>query len=475
MATTQNTVALVRAQDLQVAKYSSGFAMAHRMALVKMTMGTADASTIPETITYDGNTASEKYRSSKYSSALTSQASFDGFTPYTLSSTYYLIIKSSVETTLGSKCKVTTTTANQAPVYQWSLTTTPSRGQLVTSSPKPVFKNFARLYSYTGSRQIFTPALASVKYKMECWGAAGGYGTGDAVHNDPEGERGDAIECTDGNGTQRTIYPFIENPGKGGYVVGIITLSNTTSLYVYIGQEGYGGDYLIDNSVHTSWNGGGSGSWDHSDEECCGGGGGATDIRTVQCSSTSAWSDVNSLCSRIMVAGGGGGGGPWNSCGGCGGNTTGGTESYMGKTFTVTSEAGSQTSGYRFGTGESGTSPGSNWCKAGGGGGYWGGKVPTASSSARVEQSAPGGSSFISGYSGCKAIKSSAASLSSVASITASYFESHANHYSGMKFTSGMNMISGATSGMPKPTAASGTMTGNRGNGYARITCMPYD
>ena len=440
-----------------------------------MTMGT-NASAVT-TITYDGNTSTEKYRSSTTTST-TSLAVFDNFTPLTSSTTYYLIVKPSTAYTLNSGYKVTTTSGT--PVYQWSQSVTNSAitsGKCKAYTPTPAFRNFARLYSYTGSCQTFTPILANKKYQMECWGASGGYGTGnhltDAIFIVNEGT---PYSETDGNGSSRYLYPY-SNQGKGGYVTGKITLTNTTALFVFVGQAGY--HAVVTNNQNVAWNGGGKGSWDQTDEEACGGGGGATDIRTVQGSSSTTWNGVESICSRIMVAGGGGGSGPWNSYGGCGGNTTGGSDSYYGESgYTVTTTAGSQTNGYRFGQGGDGESKGNNYCIAGGGGGYWGAAIQTTYITAnRVEQAGAGGSSFISGHSGCKAVKSSAKTLGSLASITSSYFESHANHYSGYVFISGStNMINGGSS-MPNPTIAntSNSMTGNSGNGYARITCIPYD
>ena len=72
-----------------------------------------------------------------------------------------------------------------------------------------------------------------------------------------------------------------------------------------------------------------------------------------------------------------------------------------------------------------------------------------------------GGSSYISGHPGCKAI----ASTSTETSIT--HLDTP-NHYSGKEFTD-TQMIAGNAS-MPKPDG--GTETGHSGNGYARITLI---
>ena len=73
-----------------------------------------------------------------------------------------------------------------------------------------------------------------------------------------------------------------------------------------------------------------------------------------------------------------------------------------------------------------------------------------------------GGSSFISGHSGCKAITSSSTSTS----ITHS---SSANHYSGKVFTN--TVMKAGNESIPSPTG--GTETGHSGNGYCKITWHP--
>ena len=75
---------------------------------------------------------------------------------------------------------------------------------------------------------------------------------------------------------------------------------------------------------------------------------------------------------------------------------------------------------------------------------------------------AGGGSSFISGYPGCRAISAS----STADSIT--HLDS-STHYSGKVFAA-PGMIAGNS---PMPTHdGTKTMIGNTGNGYAKITYM---
>ena len=182
-------------------------------------MGTA---TVVNTITYDGNTSTEKYRTTTTTST-TSLAVFDNFSPLASSSTYYLVVKPSTAYTLRSGYKVTTTSGN--PVYQGSQSVTNSditSGKYKAYAPTPVFRNFARLYSYTGSSQTFTPILAGKKYKMECWGGEGG---------------------TDYYGSSYSNL-WWGYGGKGGYTKGIITITQAILnqypvFYVYVGARGY--------------------------------------------------------------------------------------------------------------------------------------------------------------------------------------------------------------------------------------------
>ena len=294
---------------------------------------------------------------------------------------------------------------------------------------------------------------------MECWGARGGGALGDGSH-------------------PNSSY------GKGGYTYGIINLSDLSTLFIYCGQQGT--DAKVGTAVAGGWNGGGKGGWDGNDDDACGAGGGATDIRITQASSTaSTWYSFDSMKSRIMVAGGGGGGGvDWEwyygykrgGYGGYGGNTTAGKaySLYNSSKTDYSGTEGSQTSGYKFGQGGDGkNAPFSNACSAGGGSGYWGGTTSTNTSTVggNGEMGGHGGSSYISGYSGCVAVKSGT-SDSDITFRSETNAVTKATHTSGLVFTDGS--MSNGDSSMPNPEAATGTMTGNNGNGYARITIKPY-
>ena len=127
-------------------------------------------------------------------------------------------------------------------------------------------------FEYTGEYQEFE-AKDSGYYKMECYGAKGGYSRIDG-----------SIGATGGN---------------GGYTFGVIYLEKGEKLYVYVG--GHGADAVVGKDAKGGYNGGGLGTWDHSDDEAAGAGGGATDVRLI----SGEWNNFESLKSRIMVAAGG--------------------------------------------------------------------------------------------------------------------------------------------------------------------------
>lgn len=142
-------------------------------------------------------------------------------------------------------------------------------------------------FDYTGTVQ--SVELPAGKYKLQCWGAQGGtsYGNSNGVGS------------------------------KGGYSEGIITLTETTTLYVFVGGKGSNGSST--SLVNGGWNGGGASvgysSYDRDEEygqSYPASGGGATDFCTVTSSMIYSSGRTNrssaSLLSRIIVAGGGAGG-----------------------------------------------------------------------------------------------------------------------------------------------------------------------
>ena len=203
-------------------------------------------------------------------------------------------------------------------------------------------------FDYTGAVQSVT--LPKGTYKLECWGAQGGYSSSNS-----------GIEVGMG--------------GKGGYSAGTITLNQKTPIYIYAGGVGsISGNGKADGGFPN-----GGSSWASSTSEGAGGGGGSSDIRI----------GTDSLYARVIVAGGGGGGGEDNETGGYGGGETGGTSG--------SGTPGSQTapSGY-FGIG------GHTSYDGGGGGGGWygaypagGQTTPATGRSGSDTSGSPGGSGYV--------------------------------------------------------------------------------
>lgn len=289
-------------------------------------------------------------------------------------------------------------------------------------------------YNFENTYQTFKAPHTGL-YKIELWGAQGGYSYGTS---------------------------------KGGYTSGNINLTKNDTIYLYVGE------YKYSRSNYETFNGGRSSNDGQPGE-------GATDIRLI---ANSSWKDAISLNSRIMVAAGGGTSCETDLNSGYGGGLLGGVSFIVGSENYACSSATQTQAGvtkHNCGTMyDSGFGVGGS-C-AGGGGGYWGG----AGSAGLLYGGGSDGSSFISGHNGCVAIKSAtdrsprlgtnnAACDDGTTDITCSY------HYSGYKFTNTV-MIDGQgykwttergseVVGMPTHDGT-GTMTGNSGNGYAKITYL---
>lgn len=312
-------------------------------------------------------------------------------------------------------------------------------------------------YSYTGDEQVFTVSVSGT-YKIELWGASGG-----------------------------NIDKYLG--GKGGYTAGKINLEKDNKLYIYVGGAGSDSDYS------GSYNGGGI----IFDGQIAYGrnGGGATDIRLVN----GSWDNFNSLKSRIMVAAGGGGAnfrnvdvsyGEWYGAGngGSGGGLIGSNGESPSDTHTDPTTG--KAYGWNYGTGGTQISAGTqmhndttleygedytgkfgsalqNKNQSGGGSGYYGG-------GSVGHGGAGGGSSFISGHNGCDAIKEESTEDNII-------HTGQSIHYSGLYFTDTL-MIDGngyqwtnqkeGYTGMPS-SSDKNIITGNSGNGYARITLISID
>ena len=245
--------------------------------------------------------------------------------------------------------------------------------------------------------------LSSGVYKFECWGASGG-NTGAYLG------------------------------GRGAYVSGEIALTHSRTFYIYPGAEG-----KLDNK--ESFNGGGKGGYHHGGVLTPSGGGGS-DIRL----------SIGDFYSRIIVAGGGGGAISVNNYyienGGNAGGLIGGSgipggpkKGQLTPASGGTQNSGGKTNG-KFGIGGA-------HGESGGGGGYYGGGASTYINDA--VSSGAGGSSFISGYTGCIAPR-----------MNNSY------HETGLYFNNGV-----MKGGSDEITSPEGNIeVGHTGDGYIRITLL---
>lgn len=202
-------------------------------------------------------------------------------------------------------------------------------------------------FEYTGSAQLAT--LCASQVTIEVWGAQGG-----------------------GNESSGNQYSGVG--GRGGYSIGVLNLTPTSVLNVYVG--GVGGS--ADNGVATGgWNGGGDG-YASSNSEPGNGGGGASDVRL----------NGTGLSNRVIVAGGGGGGGEDNGDQvGHGGGSTGVGYTTYDATQSAAGPNGSVGLGASSGLGDGG----------GGGGGYYGGGSLLGTYVTQDTQGGGGGSGYIGG------------------------------------------------------------------------------
>lgn len=199
-------------------------------------------------------------------------------------------------------------------------------------------------FDYTGAVQTVT--LPKGIYKLECWGAQGGY-------------------------RSKTTYG-----GKGGYSVGTLTLTAKTIIYIHSGGSGNTG------KTSGGFNGGGK-------RASYNGGGGGSDIRIGQ----------DSLYARVIVAGGGGSDGASDKKGMHGGGINGGSSS---ENYGTGGGGGTQTAGGTggngnagsFGQGGKGLSRSSGYGGAGGGGWYGGGGA-YPDSSGDDDRGGGGGSGYV--------------------------------------------------------------------------------
>ena len=271
-------------------------------------------------------------------------------------------------------------------------------------------------FDYTGSVQSVT--LEPGKYILECWGAQGGY-------------------------RSNTNYG-----GKGGYSTGTLTLTQKTTIYVYVGGSG-NSVTSASNSIYPGGFNGGGYRYDYK------GGGGATDIRIGNAS----------LYARVIVAGGGGSDGSSSYSGGYAGGVSGARGNFGYGSYGY---GGSQTASYSSlsAINSQGTTNSSSNCAAGfgfggfgcyyasgyggaGGGGWYGGQGTYPDGSGDDDGGGGGGSGYV--YSA-----STASNYPSGCLLNSSYYLTDASIIAG-------NVSFKSPSGTDE--------TGHTGNGYCRITC----
>lgn len=275
----------------------------------------------------------------------------------------------------------------------------PNKYDLTVTTPTKIQTGDILNCPYSGSMKSIT--LPKGQYKLECWGAQGGYRSSSSYG------------------------------GNGGYSVGILNLTQKTTVYLYVGGAGNTG------KTAGGFNGGGK-------RDSYNGGGGGTDIRIGS----------NSLYARVIVAGGGGSDGASNKNGMYGGGTSGGTttQSYGsgggGGTQTTGGVGGSNNAG-TFGQGGQGLTASGGYGGAGGGGWYGGGgSIPDYSGD--DDRGGGGGSGYV--YT-----SSTASSYPSGCLLNSSYYLTNA-----ITVTGNTQFLS--------PTGSN--ETGHTGNGYVRITVI---
>lgn len=205
---------------------------------------------------------------------------------------------------------------------------------------------------YSGTKKEIT--LPKGKYKLEVWGAQGGY-------------------------RSNSTYG-----GKGGYSYGTINLPAPTTVYLYAG--GFPGSTKTNAGFNTTRAGGFNGGGNRYGYY---GGGGGSDIRIGQ----------DSLYARVIVAGGGGSDGAISKKGMHGGGASGGSSS---ENFGTGGGGGTQTAGGSGGSGNSGSfgqggqgKYNANGYAGAGGGGWYGGGGSYPDGSGDDDRGGGGGSGYI--------------------------------------------------------------------------------
>ena len=214
-------------------------------------------------------------------------------------------------------------------------------------------------YEYNGFEQTFIAPLEG-KYKLEVWGAQGGYVT--------------------------TASNY------GGYSVGTIYLKSNEKLYINVGGSGSGSTTGAGDTFVGGYNGGGNGL--NGTTQGGSSGGGATHIALKSGLLSSLENSKNTI---LIVAGGGGGSAIESVFKGSGGGFAGSDGGYSTSYTTYYATGGTQTQGGKdnaegkeFATFGQGGSYCSQYGGNGGGGGFYGG-----GGSSRGHSGSGGGSGYI--------------------------------------------------------------------------------
>lgn len=302
----QNTLAMHKAQDLQVSKVvinerKATAKMAHMMGLAKVVLGTKSVTT-SEVRTYSTqSTTHNVYTTESGSTDVTATSKLSDETAKRLldaaaltgdGGLWTIVKPSGTAVTLNSVSDDDDAWANSISVsgisaghYQEYTAQSKRTGTV----PLSLVANF----QYNSDKTYYKISLAPGTYKLEVWGAQGGDG--------------------------RIWNQNVEVPGaggKGGYTTGILTLESTTTLYVCIGGKGEKAFHSkkIDGTNNNykplgGYNGGGTGGTEQDEPvpENAAGGGGATHIASTLQGSGVLADYVQHKSDVLIVAGGGGG------------------------------------------------------------------------------------------------------------------------------------------------------------------------
>ena len=438
-----------RLSDLQI-PYSSAqsgttqtFTMKHRMGVAEIELKTATYYAIAES----NSGTSTITRTTDTNESVTASSSFDSSGSYHVplrkgsTAFYYAVVPTGTSETQFNS---TSGTDQWATAYTATGIASGNLDHYDAFSTRVGTSTYSGQFSYSGTYLTFTVPFTGT-YTIECWGASS------FVNNDND-------------------YSEVKGAYAGGYVRGNIVLSTGDKLYVYVGEHGI-------SSNEQRFNGGGASASKGGTYGPTGGGG--TDVRLKK---GATWAENESLCSRIIVAGGGGGISGSANCAG----SSGGLEGYQGRDNPWDNncgKGGTQTSGGaigerystaplgnagQFGYGGAGTASINTGGGGGGGGGWYGGAGAGGASNGAF--GGGGGSSYISGHPGCVARTGYVGSQSYITRYNSKDWEFSDRLMidgGGYKWTTSK----GAQEKMPKPSGGYYDLGyGHYGHGYCLIT-----